>query len=722
MPQRADFRVREMDCADEVAALRRELIGRAGIVAVDCDVLHARLSVTYDDTAVAPEDIIGWVASTGMTAVPWADQSDSPREETFWLHDRRAVLTMLGGGMLLLGFVSHWILSGYFLSALRGVSPPWPVVASYFMAALCGAWLVLPRALAALRRLRADMNLLMCIAVVGAMILGDWLEAAVASCLFSLSLLLEQWSLGRTRRAIAELLDLTPPTARFLCPTHGTVEEQRVDTVPVGVTVLVRPGERIPLDGVVLAGESHVNEAPITGESLPALKQAGAEVFAGTINGDGSLEFRVTKPAGDTTLARIVRLVEEAQARKAPREQWVERFAAIYTPAMLLLAVVIAVAPALLGNVSWTESLYRGLVTLVIACPCALVISTPVSIVSAITSAARNGVLIRGGVALEAAAHIQAGAFDKTGTLTVGHPAVQRVIPFDGHTSAELLERAAALEGHSQHPLAQAILRRADAESIHPARVATIRQLKGRGAEGEFDGRPFWIGSHRLMHEKGQETPEVHQQALALEDAGHSVVAVGNAEHVCGLFSIADTLRPEAQRAVEELRRAGVRHIELLTGDNEQTARDVARAIGADAFHAELLPEEKLQQVKTLVRDYSRVAMIGDGVNDAPALAAATLGVAMGAIGSAAAIETADVALMSDDLRKVPWLVHHARRTLAVIQQNIVFALGLKLLFIVLTVMGYSSLWLAIAADTGATLLVIANALRLLAVHEAASR
>ena len=375
------------------------------------------------------------------------------------------------------------------------------------------------------------------------------------------------------------------------------------------------------------------------------------------------------------------------------------------------------VVPPLAFSASWTEWLYRGLVVLVIACPCALVISTPVSIVSGLTTAARNGVLIKGGMYLEAAGRIRALALDKTGTLTLGHPEVQEIVPFNDHTSNELLERAAALEAHSEHPLARAILRRAEAEGVAGNGAEGFRSVKGKGAEGYINGRLFWIGSHRLMHEKGQETPRVHDKAEELEDAGHSVVAVGNDRHVCGLISVADGVRDEAPETIRALKSLAVEKIVMLTGDNEGTARAVAKTTGMDEFRAELLPEDKVEAVESLVRDLGHTAMVGDGVNDAPAMAVATMGIAMGAMGTDAAIETADIALMSDDLAKLPWLVHHSRRTLGIIKQNIIFALALKLAFIVLAMLGVASLWMAIAADMGASLLVIANGLRLLGGH-----
>jgi Cd2+/Zn2+-exporting ATPase len=484
--------------------------------------------------------------------------------------------------------------------------------------------------------------------------------------------------------------------------------------VPLGAIVLVRPGEKIPLDGEVVKGESSVNQAPITGESMPVSKQPGSEVYAGTINHEGALEFRTTRAASDTTLARIIHMVESAHSRRARSQQWVDHFSAYYTPVMIFLAITISILLPLLTAASWSEGFYRGLVILVIACPCALVISTPVSIVSALTAAARNGVLIKGGLYLEAAGHLQVLALDKTGTLTQGQPEVKRMVPLNGHSERELLERAAALEFASEHPLARAILRKTRELGIDINPAENFQASRGKGGEGTIGSRQFWIGSHRMMHEKGQDSPEILATMKELEDAGHTVIAIGNDKHVCGLISMADSLRENVPRIIVEIKNAGVKQVIMLTGDNEGTARAIAVEAGVDAYRCELLPEDKVEAIGRLVREHKVVAMVGDGVNDAPAMATATFGIAMGAMGTDAALETADVALMSDDLSKLPWLILHSRKTLRNIQQNITFALGIKLVFIILTLFGLATLWMAIAADTGVTLLVVFNSLRLL--------
>ena len=712
------FRIEEMDCAEEVEILKREVGEVAGVLDLDFDLLNRRLTVNYDPDRTGPDALRKSIAATGMKAVPWEYVVEEITPSA-WQRYGRPGMACISGVLLLGGFSSHLILHGSVMHALvaghsAGHTLPLVSIIFYLGSIITGAWFVAPRALAAARRFRPDMNLLMTVAVIGAVTIGEWLEAAMVTFLFAVALLLEHWSVGHARKSIKSLLQLSPSMARLLDPETGRARKMPAEKIPVGAVLVVHPGEKVPLDGEVTGGSSTVNQAPITGESIPSPKGPGDEVFAGTINEDGVLEMRVTREASHTTLARIISLVQEAHSRRAPSEQRIERFARYYTPAMILLALAIALLPPLFSAGPWLTWIYRGLVILVIGCPCALVISTPVSIVAGLTTAARNGILIKGGVYLETAGRLQCIALDKTGTLTVGRPEVQEVIALSGHDQKELLELAGALEAHSEHPLARAIRRRAASEGIDLVSAEDFRAMRGKGAEGKIGGRIFWIGSHRLMEEKGVETGPVHNMAEALEASGCSVVAVGNQEHVCGLISIADSLRSGARDVLNRLSELGVRKLVMLTGDNEGTARAVAREAGVDEYQAELLPEDKVKAVESLVRELDYVAMVGDGVNDAPALAVATVGVAMAAAGSDAAIEAADIALMSDDLSRLPWLIRHSRRTLRVINQNIAFALGLKLTFILLAFLGAASLWMAIAADMGASLLVIFNSLRLL--------
>jgi len=714
------FKVQGLDCAEEVAALRRgvgPLVGGEDQLAFD--VLNGRMMVLKDAEWVSADAVREAVRKTGMTAVEWrADDEDSKRASE--KHQRvQTWFTALSGLSVLTGLALHVWFSGSFTEALRlfaghdGQAMPLPETAAYALAIGFGARYVVVKAWYAARALRPDMNLLMVIAVTGAAGIGEWFEAATVSFLFALSLLLESWSVGRARRAIAQLLDLAPLTVHLKLDS-GEEKEILAAEAPVGSRFIIKPGEKVALDGRVASGVSAVNQAPITGESVPVTKEPGSEVFAGTINGDGAIEVISTKAAQDTTLARIIRLIEEAHGRRAHAEQWVEKFARIYTPAVIVLAIAVFVLPPILLGGAWDDWFYRALVLLVIACPCALVISTPVSIVSALAASARQGVLIKGSTYIEQPAHLKAIAFDKTGTLTQGQPAVVAVVPLNGHTEQELLERAAALEARSAHPLGQAIIEYAEQIGVMPNPAENVQALPGKGVTGQIRGDEFWLGSHRYLLERGQETPEIRAQTEKMERDGRTVVVIGTQTHVCGLIAVADTVRPAARQVVADLRRGGIEHVIMLTGDNQTTAEAIAREVGIDEVHAELLPEDKVAAVEKLVSKYGTVAMVGDGVNDAPAMARASFGIAMGAMGSDAAIETADIALMTDDLTKLPWLIGHSRRTLAIIRENIVFSLGVKAVFVVLTFAGFATLWGAIAADVGASLLVVVNALRLL--------
>ncbi len=719
------YKITGMDCAEEVAILRGALAHLPGVLELGFDILNTKMTVSLADDRTRPDEILDAVRRTGMRAIPWEESKAVAPKRDDGVRNFRAVLTALSGAMVVLGFVVHGFQSG-FRAALAESSETVPLASKLFfsIAVIAGVWFVLPKAWYAFRRLRPDMNLLMVVAISGAVFINEWPEAAMVAFLFALSNTLESWSVGRARRAVAALMALTPPKARVLHDqTHATPDQTNpgmhehmmdVAEVQIGSSVMVKPGEKFPLDGKIVKGETAVNQAPITGESMPVSKAVGDEVFAGTINGDGAVEFITTKSAGETTVAHIIRLVGEAQSRRSPSEQWVETFARWYTPSVMFLALAVILVPPLLLDGLWSKWFYEGLVLLVIACPCALVISTPVSIVSALASAARHGVLIKGGIFVELPARLKAIAMDKTGTLTMGRPEVKEIVPLFGHTENELIEIAAAIESQSEHPLAHAIIKYAESLGIRPNPADAFQALKGKGATAILDGVPVWIGSHRYLEERGQETPEMHQTLDALSSGGTSVLVIGNNEHVCGFVAVADAIRVNARAAVEELKAAGIEHVIMLTGDNRPTAEAVARQTSVDEIRAELLPEDKVNAIEELVSKYGSVAMIGDGVNDAPAMARASLGIAMGAAGTDAAIETADIALMSDDLSRLPWLIRHSRRTLAVIKQNIIASLAVKAVFVVLAFSGHASLWAAIAADTGMALLVVLNALRLL--------
>lgn len=580
-----------------------------------------------------------------------------------------------------------------------------------------GGVLVLPHAWSAIRRLSPDMNLLMAVAVAGALFIGAWDEAATVVFLFSLSELLESFSAIRARRAITGLLKLVPETALVVTP--GGSREVPAADVRVGDRILIRPGDRISLDGIVDEGNSYVNQAPITGESIPVKKSKGNQVFAGTINGEGALEVLVAKGASETTLARLIHLVESAQDRKADVQRFVDRFAFYYTPFVMAFALLIAILPPLTFGGDWGIWVYRALVLLVIACPCALVISTPIAVVSALAAAARTGVLIKGGVALEALARIGVVALDKTGTLTEGKPSVIDVLPFGESSRENVLNVACSLEQRSEHPIARAIRTFGEVEAISLTQVEGFEAKPGRGAVGVINGHQYFIGNHRLVEEFNLCTPGVERQVEDVERRTQTAVIVGHAPHgtcegaVLGAMAVGDSIREHAPDAIRSLRLAGVHRIVMLTGDNLSTADAVARSLGIDEVHAELLPEEKVSQIEALIRgNPGAVAMVGDGVNDAPALALASVGVAMGAAGSDAAIEAADVALMGDDLQKLSTAIRIGRQARRIIFQNIVIALSLKGAFLCLAVAGHASMWAAVAADTGASLVVIANGFR----------
>ncbi|MBI2683522.1 MAG: heavy metal translocating P-type ATPase [Acidobacteriales bacterium] len=715
-----EFKIHGMDCAEEVAVLKREIGPLVdGEDNLAFDVLRGKMSI-MNSSAFATAEIMRAVNRTGMKAEIWSEENKSQVAEPrgVWTKHGRTVMTIISGLMTLAGFVYHAISGGGVGSALGseglGSSHAVPLTARaiYLTAIVAGSWYVQPKAWLSLRRLRPDMNLLMTIAVIGAVLIDEWLEAALVTFLFALSLALESWSVGRARRAVEALLDLTPPTVRVL--VDGRELETPSEQVALGSIFLVKPGDRIPLDGQVLRGTSEVNQAPITGESVPVLKEQGAPVFAGTINGNGALEVRSTKVAGDTTLAHIIKMVGDAQSKRAPSEQWVEQFARYYTPIVFAAAILVGLIPPLLFGSAWSEWIYRSLVLLVIGCPCALVISTPVSIVAALAASARNGILIKGGVYVEVPARLKAIALDKTGTLTEGRPRVHQVLPEPGVGYRELLEIAAAMESQSDHPLARAIIDHCREKDIQRRAVTGFIAIQGKGATCSIDGKSYWLGSHRYLEERGEETPEIHGRLQQLSGSGQSVVVIGDERRVVGMITLADGVRQESKRIVADLKRAGIEHVVMLTGDNKATADAIAAATGVSEVYSELLPQDKVNCIEQLVAKYHHVAMVGDGVNDAPAMARASLGIAMGAMGSDAAVEAADIALMSDDLSKLPWLVRHSKRALRIIRQNISLSLGVKAVFVVLTFAGFASLWAAIAADMGVSLLVIFNALRLL--------
>jgi Cd2+/Zn2+-exporting ATPase len=596
---------------------------------------------------------------------------------------------------------------------LTGLFLDGPVATATFAGAmLAGGWMVAPPAWRALKARRLDMHVLMGLAAVGAAVIGEWAEGAAVLTLFAIAELLERGAMARARNAIAALMETAPHEARVRRDGVETVVP--VEAVALGELVRVRPGERIPLDGVVTEGASAVNQAPITGEAMPADKLPGAEVYAGSLNGHGALEVRTTSLSGNTLLARIGDAVRHAQGSRAPVQSFVDRFARRYTPAVVVLAVLIAVVPPLLGVGPWGTWLYRALALLVIACPCALVISTPVTLVSGLTGAARDGVLIRGGAELERLATVDAVAFDKTGTLTEGRPVLTDLAPVGDGDAQGLLRLAAGVERDSEHPLAVAIVGAARDRALDLPLATAFAAMPGKGARATVNGAPLYVGNRRMCDELGTCHDDAHAAMDRFEGEGKTAILLTSESRSMGVLAVADRIRPEARACLDALARLGVTRTVLLTGDHRASAERVARELGLTEWRAGMLPEDKLAAVRELHATGRRVAVVGDGVNDAPALAAAHVGIAMGAAGTHVALETADVALMADDLGKLPVAIARARRTLGLVRQNVAFAIGVKAVFLVLAVLGQATLWMAVAADTGASLIVIANGLRAL--------
>lgn len=685
-----------MDCASCAASIERSLSTVQGVEDIRVDVVGGRVRVGYARGTVSYRDLTGAIQRAGFTVEAEPLSSTPPG---LWGRRGRLSVTIASGVLLLAGLLLGWA------GVASTVTTPLLI-----LSAVAGGWFIVPKGLRAARNRALDMNFLMSVAAVGAGAIGQWGEAASAMFLFAVAQLLETYSMDRARNAIKALMNLSPTEA--MVQRGGQDVIVPVAEVSIGETILVRPGQKIPLDGVVVAGRSAVNQASITGESMPVDKEVGADVFAGSINAQGSLGVRVTKHVEDTTLARIIHAVEEAQSAKAPSQTFVDRFARVYTPAVVAAAILIAIVPPILGLGTWGTWIYRSLTMLVVACPCALVISTPITIVSGLAGAARAGILIKGGMYLEQLATITVIALDKTGTLTQGRPAVTDVIALSQDTGEdEVLRLAAAVERHSEHPLARAIIELATTRGLVVPLSIDFEALVARGARASVDGRPIYLGNARLMQERGLLTPTLEAELLRLEGDGKTAVVVATARAPLGVIAIADQVRPEARDTIAALVAHGIRPI-MLTGDTQGTAQAAAAQLGIREVNAQLLPDDKVRIVRELEAKGERVAFVGDGVNDAPALAAATVGIAMGAAGTDVALETADVALMADDLTKLPVAVTVSQHALSIIKQNIVFAVAVKAVFLVLAATGYATLWMAVAADMGASLAVVVNGLR----------
>jgi Zn2+/Cd2+-exporting ATPase len=694
------FRVEELDCATEENELRAAFGGLDEVSGLEFDLVARRVTVRHSfDTPASVERVIREAGMRPRLVIPTAGTIGSATATSTRLA-RSTVVMAVVAGVLAIGS------EGLVIAGLKETSAP--VIAMALAAIGLGGRETLRKGLKALTARRLTMNLLMSVAAIGAMVIGQWPEAAVVIWLFGVAELIEALSLERARNAIRSLVALAPETAHVKS-TDGTSADVAAGEVVLGAIVLIRPGERVPLDGVVVAGSSSVNQAPITGESIPVVKAVGDHVFAGTVNERGTLDVEVTAAKGSGTLDRIAASIQQAQGERAPAQRFVDTFASVYTPVVFALAFAVAAVPPLTGHGSLHDWFYRALVLLVLACPCALVISTPVTVVSGLGGAARRGILIKGGIHLEGARKLKTIALDKTGTLTHGKPALTDLRSLSELSDDAVLRIAASIDALSEHPVAHAIVTAYD--GLRDA-VTDFEAIPGRGVTGTINGVTYLVGNHRLAEDTGVCTPEIEAILEGFEIEAKTAIVLITQHQALAVLAVADTIRPESADAVTQLRALGVEPV-MLTGDNTRTALAVARQVGISDARGDLLPDDKLRIISELAVN-GPVGMIGDGVNDAPALAKAHLGIAMGAAGTDTAIETADVALMDDDPRKLAELIRISTHTSHVLWQNIAVALGVKVVFFVLTMTGSASLWLAVLADMGASLVVIANGLRLL--------
>lgn len=659
----------------------------------------------YGNTTIEELEKAG--AFENLKVYPEKGEQPTQKKEPFWKEYSNLLVSLL------------FIVMGYLSQFMNGEESTTTILA-FLTSILVGGFSLFKEGIKNLSRLQFDMKTLMTIAIIGAAIIGEWSEGAVVVILFAISEALETYSMDKARASIRSLMEIAPKEA--FVRRNGKELMIHVDEIEVGDIMVVKPGQKIAMDGVVIKGRSSVNQAAITGESVPVEKTVDDEVFAGTLNEEGILEVKVTKRVDDTTIAKIIHLVEEAQAERAPSQAFVDRFAKYYTPVIMIIAALVAIIPPLLFDASWNEWIYQGLAVLVVGCPCALVVSTPVSIVTAIGNAARNGVLIKGGIYLEETGALKAIAFDKTGTLTKGIPVVTDFKNLTTMEDQQLFSIIAALEYRSQHPLASAIMKKAEEDGIafKEVQVDEFSSITGKGIKGTINGAAYYIGSPNLFEEVLKEgiVPRIREEIRALQEHGKTVMVFGTDEEVQAVVAVADEIRESSKDVIEKLHSLGIEKTIMLTGDNKGTAKAIGEQVGVSEIQAELMPQDKLEFIKKLRKDYGKVAMVGDGVNDAPALASATVGVAMGGAGTDTALETADIALMGDDLRKLPFTVKLSRKALAIIKQNITFSIGVKLLALLLVIPGWLTLWIAIFADMGATLLVTLNGLRLLRVRD----
>ncbi|MGN1387364.1 MAG: heavy metal translocating P-type ATPase [Bacillus sp. (in: firmicutes)] len=697
------YRIQGLDCANCARIFEQNVKNIDGVEDAKVNFGAAKITVIGDHKL---EQVQEAGAFEKLQISPVKEKQALPKK-SFW---QKYGVLLVSSLFLAAGYVANYTVG----------EDSFLTIGAFLLSIVIGGYSIFKVGLKNLTKLQFDMKTLMTIAIIGAAIIGEWSEGAVVVILFAISEALEHYSMEKARKSITSLMDIAPKTA--LVRRNGQEMEVSVDDIVLNDTMLVKPGQKIAMDGNVVKGHSNVNQAAITGESIPVEKSIGDEVYAGTLNVEGMLEIQVTKLVDDTTIAKMIHLVEEAQGERAPAQAFVDVFAKYYTPAIIVVAFLVAIIPPLFFEGEWVSWIYQGLAVLVVGCPCALVISTPVAIVTAIGNAAKKGVLIKGGIHLEEVRKIKAIAFDKTGTLTKGVPAVTDYDVLNGEDSDVLFGKISALEVFSQHPLSQAFIKKAEQDQIDykSYEIEDFSSLIGKGIQGKIDGEQYFIGNMTLLKEtvSVEQVHAIEEQLKVYQHQGKTAMLVGKENEIVAIVAVADEVRESSKEVVTALHAQGIEHTIMLTGDSAETAVSIANGVGVSRTEANLLPQHKLEKMKELKQQYEHVAMVGDGVNDAPALAAANIGIAMGGVGSDTALETADIALMGDDLRKLPFVIKLSKKTMNIIKQNITFALGLKLLALLLVVPGWLTLWIAIFADLGATLLVTLNSLRLLRVKE----
>ena len=698
------YRVDGLTCTNCAGKFEKNVKNLEGVTDAKVNFGAGKISV-YGETSISQIEKAG--AFENLRITNEKDYSNTPAmKESFLKKNWHLVVSII---FILLAFVSQNI-SG---------EDSTTTIILYVIAIVVGGFNLFKEGIANLIKLDFTMESLMTIAIIGASIIGEWAEGSIVVILFALSEVLERYSMDKARQSIRSLMDIAPKEALI---RRDDVEQMiAVSDIQIGDIMIIKPGQKIAMDGVVIKGYSAINQSAITGESIPVEKKVDDEVFAGTLNEEGLLEVKVTKHVEDTTISKIIHLVEEAQGERAPAQAFVDKFAKYYTPTIMLIALLVVVVPPLFFGGDWDTWVYQGLSLLVVGCPCSLVISTPVSIVSAIGNSAKNGVLVKGGIYLEEIGGLQAIAFDKTGTLTKGKPVVTDFIPYSEHMNEQKsLSIITALETLSQHPLASAIISKAMVDNVDYKSIVidNFSSITGKGVKGDVDGTTYYIGSSKLFESSLEKSQSISQTYQSLQKQGKTAMLFGTESNILAIIAVADEVRESSKEVIAQLHKLGIAHTIMLTVDNNDTAQFIGKEIGVSDIKAELMPEDKLTYIKELKQTYGKVAMIGDGVNDAPALAASTVGIAMGGAGTDTALETADVALMGDDLKKLPFIVNLSRKTLKIIKQNITFSLGIKLLALLLVLPGWLTLWIAIVADMGATLLVTLNGLRLMKVKK----